>query len=246
MGTPRRSTLLVIVSALGLIACSGSLVPISHAEIPAGTSRRRHPNILMVLTDDLNLDEVSQMPHVRELIGAHGVTFTHAFVSVSLCCPSRTTILRGQYSHNTGVLANGGSNGGFEAAYARGIEQSTIATWLQEAGYRTGLFGKYLNGYPATASDTYVPPGWSDFQSATVGGNPYTEYNYTLNENGVEVPYGARPRDYGTTVYSHAPATLIKAPHRAPRPFFAYLSLYAPHMPSVPALQDRAKFAGAL
>jgi arylsulfatase A-like enzyme len=221
------------------------LGPVSHADLAAGSSRRRRPNILMVLTDDLNLDEVSKMPHVRELVGAHGVTFTHAFVSVSLCCPSRSTILRGQYSHNTGVLANGGSNGGFEAAYGRGIEQSTIATWLQDAGYRTGLFGKYLNGYPATASDTYVPPGWSDFQSPTVGGNPYTEYNYVLNVNGVEVPYGSRPRDYGTTVYTRGANTLIKDAHRAHRPFFAYLSLYAPHMPAVPAPQDRGKFANA-
>ena len=199
----------------------------------------------MVLTDDLNLDELATMPSVQSLIGEHGVTFSHALVSVSLCCPSRTTILRGQYSHNTGVLSNGGTNGGFEAAYGNGVEQSTIATWLHAAGYRTGLFGKYLNGYPATASDTYIPPGWSDFRSPTIGGNPYSEYRYMLNENGREVPYGSRPTDYGTRVYSRQARAFIERAHREHRPFFAYLALYAPHMPAVPAPQDRGKFADA-
>ena len=60
--------------------------------------------------------------------------FTRAMVSVSLCCPSRTTILRGQYAHNTGVETNGGTNGGFEAAYRFGVERSTVATWLHARG----------------------------------------------------------------------------------------------------------------
>ena len=239
----RRPSVLVVIVLVGLAACTTATA--RAAVVPHPIPGRRHPNILMVLTDDLNLDELSTMPHVRSLIGDHGVTFSHAFVSVSLCCPSRSTILRGQYSHNTGVLSNGGTNGGFEAAYAGGLEKSTIATWLHAAGYRTGLFGKYLNGYPATASDTYVPPGWSDFRSPTVGGNPYSEYRYVLNENGREVPYGSRPTDYGTRVYADQARSFIEASHRARRPFFAYLALYAPHMPAVPAPQDRGKFPDA-
>ena len=144
-----------------------------------------------MLTDDLDLGELAQMPILQSKLVEQGVTFSNYFVSVSLCCPSRTTTLRGQYSHNTGVETNGGANGGFATAHANGVESSTVATWLHGAGYRTALIGKYLNGYPNTAGDTYVPPGWDEWDSS-VKGNPYSEYNYTLNENGTLVSLRAQ------------------------------------------------------
>ena len=66
----------------------------------------------------------------RRSSAAQGTTFDDYFVSNSLCCPSRTTTLRGQYAHNTGVWTNGGDNGGFERAHANGVEQDTVATRL--------------------------------------------------------------------------------------------------------------------
>src|SRR5690242_21784920 len=122
-----------LIIAVG-ISIVGPSVPV-HA---AG-----HPNILFILTDDLDLAEIAFMPKLKALLIDQGATFDNYFASVSLCCPSRSTTIRGQYSHNTGVMTNGGGNGGFEVAYARGIEKSTIATWLQDGGYRDGLFGKY-------------------------------------------------------------------------------------------------------
>ena len=144
--------------------------------------------------------DLHAMPGVERAIGRHGMQFTRALVSVSLCCPSRTSILRGQYAHNTGVETNGGTNGGFESAYRFGVEHSTIATWLHRAGYRTGLIGKYLNGFPNTAPESYRPPGWTEWITP-VAGNPYNEYGYRLNVNGRFVDHGFTPADYGTTVY---------------------------------------------
>ena len=63
--------------------------------------------VLFVLADDLDLAEMQYMPMTRNLIGGHGATFDKYFVTDSLCCPSRTTTLRGQYPHNTGVRSNG-------------------------------------------------------------------------------------------------------------------------------------------
>jgi N-acetylglucosamine-6-sulfatase len=72
--------------------------------------------------------------------------FQRAFVSVSLCCSSRATIMRGQYAHNSGVWTNGdGIDGGWQGYKTHGGEQDNLATRLHDAGYRTGLFGKYLN-----------------------------------------------------------------------------------------------------
>src|SRR3712207_8254768 len=80
------------------------------------------------------------------------MTFTSAFVPTALCCPSRATIMRGQYTHNTGIWLNRNSpSGGWEGYKSRGYENNNVATSLDGAGYRTGLFGKYLNGYSGTA-----------------------------------------------------------------------------------------------
>ncbi len=196
----------------------------------------RHPNILFVLADDLDRAEMRHLPHVRALIGAAGTTFDQYLVSNSLCCPSRTTTLRGQYAHNTGVWTNGGDNGGFERAHALGVEQDTVATRLHAAGYTTSLTGKYLNGYPNGASTDDVPPGWDNWASA-VYGHPYSEYGYVLNQNQSYHEYQHRRRDYGTDVYVRLTDRFIRRAVQEHRPFFAYLSVYAPHQPAV---EDRA------
>src|SRR5919204_330803 len=92
------------------------------------------------------------MPHVKRILVNHGVTFRNGFVVNSVCCPSRTAILTGMYSHSTGVYTLSPPDGGFAAF----DDRPTVATWLDARGYTTGLFGKYLNGY----GGTYIPPGW--------------------------------------------------------------------------------------
>jgi arylsulfatase A-like enzyme len=223
--------------AFGAISGGGGAEPSS-----AGAAVK--PNILFVLTDDLDLASIAHMPSLQSKLVQQGVSFSNNFVSVSLCCPSRATSLRGQYSHNTGIKTNGGANGGFATAHANGVESSTIATWLNAAGYRTALIGKYLNGYPNTAGDTYVPPGWDEWYSS-VKGNPYSEYNYTLNENGTLVSYGNKTKDYGTTVYTKKTKEFVTRAAQAGEPFFAYLSVYAPHGPATPAPKDVDLFPGA-
>jgi len=199
--------------------------------------------VLFVLTDDMRLDDLQYMPQVRQLVGDEGATFDNEFDNVTLCCPARTSILRGQYSHNTGVLTNGGTTGGFETAHAIKVEDATVATAMHNAGYVTGLFGKYLNGYPNTVAPSYVPPGWDTWSSSSKG-NAYGEFNYTLNQNGTQVHYGDKPEDYGTDVYTRQTTDFIDHSHDAGKPFFAYLAVYAPHQPATPAPQDADSFPG--
>jgi N-acetylglucosamine-6-sulfatase len=117
--------------------------------------RTPRPNIVFLLTDDMNASDLRSMSNTRRLLADQGTKFTNAFVTNSLCCPSRVTILRGQYSHNHLIWGNSPPLGGFEKFRKLGRERSTIATWLDRAGYDTVLIGKYLNGYDNT---TYVPP----------------------------------------------------------------------------------------
>jgi N-acetylglucosamine-6-sulfatase len=113
------------------------------------------PNIVFILADDMRKDDLRYMPKTRSLLNDKGMSFQNAFVSNALCCPSRATIMRGQYSHNTKVWTNGGSSGGWQAYRNNGLQRDNVATRLDSAGYRTALFGKYLNGYNTTS----VPRG---------------------------------------------------------------------------------------
>src|SRR3954468_8936897 len=112
---------------------------------PCVAAAQTRPNIVFVLTDDLSWNLVPYMPQVQQL-QREGMTFERYVVTDSLCCPSRASILTGRYPHSTGVLKNMGADGGFGAFHGY-EEESTFATALQRRGYRTGLFGKYLNGY---------------------------------------------------------------------------------------------------
>jgi len=125
---------------------------------PSQTISGNRPNIVFILTDDLAWNLVQYMPHVLKM-QKDGVTFANAFVTDSLCCPSRASIFTGRYPHDTGIFRNVGNNGGYLAFLKRGHEQSTFAIALSAAGYRTALLGKYLNGYiPASHPP---PPGWT-------------------------------------------------------------------------------------
>ncbi len=192
------------------------------------------PNIVFILTDDLDLQSIDQIPELRPLLQDAGVTYTHDYVSLSLCCPSRATILRGQYAHNTGIYWNTGRNGGYPRFVSTGDEASTLGTWMRGAGYDTALFGKYLNGYPEKGQERKVPAGWADW-IVPVAGNPYGEFGYTLNTLGRFRRYGRAARAYLTDVLSQRAVEYIHAETSRKSPFFLYLATYAPHSPETPA-----------
>jgi N-acetylglucosamine-6-sulfatase len=201
---------------------ASTVVPPTTA--PASSSR---PNVVIILTDDQRADDLSHMDAVRDLLVRHGVSFDRAFASNPLCCPSRTSILRGQYSHTTGIYSNINSLiGGWQGVRERGLERSMLGPWLDAAGYRTALVGKYLNHYD---DPTYVPPGW-DFWRA----RDYGYYNYTVSQDGVPRTYGSAPRDYSTDVFTHYAEEFIGTTDPA-TPLFLYLAYNAPHKPSIPA-----------
>lgn len=195
------------------------------------------PNIVFILTDDLSNDLLPFMPHVQEL-QRQGLTFTHYFVTNSLCCPSRGSILTGGYPHTTGVLTNGGGNGGHPEFVYRNDDDHTFATSLQAAGYTTALMGKYLNGYrastPAGGPAAAVPPGWSEWY---VPGDHdgYSGFDYTLNENGRLVHYGHAPREYLTDVLADKSTEFVRRAAGGTKPFLLEVSTFAPHAPYTPA-----------
>ena len=102
-------------------------------------------NVIFILTDDQSATELAAMPNTQALIGGQGMTFTRAYIPYPLCCPSRASMLTGEYMHNHGVRGNGGPFGGWERLVPH--ESNTIATQLQDDGYYNVHIGKYVNGY---------------------------------------------------------------------------------------------------
>ena len=191
---------------------------------------RERPNIVLILTDDMNLQALPYMPYLRRELIARGTSFTNAFVSDSVCGPSRVSILTGQYAHNHKVFDNKPPSG-FRKWYRDGGERSTLATWLQDVGYSTALAGKYLNFYPRRQDRSYVPPGWTHWFGLFF---PEAYYDFEMNENGRVVRFGIGAEDYQTDVLAtHALALIESIP--TTQPFFLQLSTFAPHAPPIPA-----------
>jgi N-acetylglucosamine-6-sulfatase len=193
------------------------------------------PNIVLVVTDDQRWDTLDVMPTVRRALVGRGVTFENGFVVNPLCCPSRASILTGLHSHSTGVYNNGGPFGGFRSFR----DDSTLATWLDDAGYETALIGKYLNRY----GGTYVPPGWDRWVafSGRPRPRPSAYYDYVLNVDGELRPYGDAPAQYSTDVLAREAVSFIR---EASGPFFLYFAPSAPHGPATPAPRHADAFAG--
>jgi arylsulfatase A-like enzyme len=244
----KRQPLIGIYALLGLaLVCALAVSCFPSAQGQQAAEAREEPeppNVVLILTDDLALEDINeesleQMPNLRALM-EEGTTFENAFVSNSLCCPSRATILRGQYTHNHEILSNEPPQGGFMKFRFLGHEDSTMATWLREQGYRTAFFGKYMNGY----SDTHVPPGWDEWYG--ISGNFLSN---DLNENGHIVRYDTdryhlddvlseRASDYVERTAGADPPFFT-----ADRPFLMWIGTKAPHQPATPAPRHEDEFA---
>jgi N-acetylglucosamine-6-sulfatase len=239
----RRTVLVLAPAALTVLFISA----ITDSPPPAAQTK---PNFVFILTDDMRKDDLKYMPKTRALLGNKGMRFENAYVSLAWCCPSRATIMRGQYAHNHGVwFIQNTADGGWQGYKNLGNEQDNIATRLHDAGYRTGLFGKYLNFYDDT---TTAPPGWDDWFAMLE--NPMLErqqryFDYDVNVNGTTRHFGTRAQDYSTDVFRRQTRAFIDASVGAGKSFFAYVAPSAPHTvsshePPTPAPRHENAFDG--
>jgi N-acetylglucosamine-6-sulfatase len=232
----RRTVLLLISVVLSVVLLSGG----SSATFRQAQAITAKPNIVFILADDMRKDDLQYMPKTQTRLGAEGMQFENAFVSYGLCCPSRATILTGQYAHNNGVWTNGNppntTDGGWEGFKTGGHEQDNLAVRLDEAGYSTGLLGKYLNQYRGKA----VPPHWDRWFATST----FDYFNYDINDNGTIKHFGTDQRDYLTDVLTKRTQQFIGNSVAGGRPFFAYVAPIAPHGPQIPAPRDQHTFDG--
>jgi len=218
-------------------------------------------NIILILTDDQRWDTICvdgiknaicdnleefPMPNIQNELVDKGFVFTNAHVTNPLCCPARASFLSGGfYSHNTGILHNHFPNGGAGklAGYGENekMDDLTIATVLQENGYKTALIGKYMNGYYEINNNeenfVYVPPGWDDFIVINERGKTWTYLNNTvIGHNGTFEKIDEISNLYVGEYEKLKSLNFIKNncnSDKCEKPFFLLLSTVIPHSPSI-------------
>lgn len=196
-------------------------------------AREEHrPNVVFVLVDDMNARLLPYLPALRRMLPEKGMSLEMT-VATPVCTPSRATILTGRYAHNTEVKTNGIFSGGIWAFVKKGHEQRTVATWLQAAGYQTGLFGKYLNGHEG--KHAIVPPGWNRW----VGYKKITMSRYDIEvvEDGGVTKTVAK--EYDTDYFTDAAVDWVG---KTREPFFAMWAPMTPHGPFVPPPAHKGSF----
>jgi len=220
---------------IGIVAviCLTALVPeplIVQDHARAGrqgtTIERGRPNVLLILTDDQRAGAMRVMPATRRLIARQGVTFRNAHATTPLCCPSRASIMTGQYAHNHGVKRNGNPE--------RLSMSHTLHHDLKEAGYVTAMIGKFLNEW----NPQLIPPDFDQVSQLVPAKSPFAPtstdgYSRTL------FYLNGRPRivtRYSTDFLAkRVSRTLAKFNRRDRRPWLMYVNTYAPHPPANPA-----------
>lgn len=216
-----RLALLFFAALVASFACSYASAQAQQAPEP--------PNFVLIVADDMAASDLQHMTLTQEHLAAKGTTFSNALVSDPLCCPSRATILTGLYPHNHGIWSiYNERGGGFEGFRDRGLEERTVATWLDGAGYRTALMGKYFNGY----NSRHIPPGWDEWLGMI--GN---FENRTMNDNGELVPLRGNQAD----LFAKEAGEFVGG---SEEPFFLYIGTHAPHGPPDVASRHKRLFEG--
>jgi N-acetylglucosamine-6-sulfatase len=173
------------VFATALLLGTVIFLPGSYSAEPSNAQAgSQNSNIIFILTDDQRYDDLESMPKTKRLLADNGMSFDNTYVPFSQCCPSRSSILTGQYTHNHQVWGNESPEGGWQKFHDQGHEQDDLATHLHNAGYKTTLMGKYLNDYDSLL----IPPGWDDWFACICSTLPY--YDYYMNDNGTKRYFG--------------------------------------------------------
>ncbi len=198
----------MLLASIGLSTLGRQVLPPAHG-----------PNVILVMTDDMRMDDLQFMPHVRHLLTDQGATFSQMLSPYPLCCPARAEVLSGQYSHNNGVQGNAWPRGG----YYKLDSSNTLPVWVRDHGYETAFMGKYLNEYGARDPHV-VPPGWDVWDGSL--DNVYDYNHVILNQNGTVVGY---PHVYQTDLFDQTSQDLVRQFTNSDRPYFMWVSYVAPH-----------------
>ncbi|MFN2588618.1 MAG: sulfatase [Actinomycetota bacterium] len=206
----------------------GAAAAVAVAVLPGGgagvaqTPEPVRPNVLIVMTDDQRAaGTLDVMPRTRRWFERGGTRFVNALATTPTCCPSRASVMTGLYAHNHGVRTS-------ERGQAELLDQQlTMQRYLRREGYRTAIFGKYLNAWPRD-----VDPPWFDAWAILSDSTARAYFHGRWNVNG-EVRERKR---YSTRIVEREALAFLKTAEGEDdaQPWLMYLTPTSPHLPAVP------------
>ncbi|MAT91966.1 MAG: arylsulfatase [Halioglobus sp.] len=227
MNKNKRKAFGVLLIAGALSIASWFHLTSSQQDSEAAWPKSGKPNILLIVTDDQRWDQLGlvqaeqgqnalfpflKTPHLDALAN-DGIRFRNAFVTTSLCSPSRSSILTGRFAHAHGVIDN----------YTPASDQPNWASMLKDSGYTTAYFGKWHHGRQLER------PGF-EYVATFRGQGHYKGTRFFIGESGAR-----KPLDTRGYVDSHSVnyfSEYLDTPRD--KPFAAVIGLKAVHQPFTP------------
>ncbi|MDQ4125252.1 MAG: sulfatase [Actinomycetota bacterium] len=207
-----------IAAALAVAAATSAVGGPGRA---AQTAPREQPNVLIVITDDQRAAGTMRvMPLTRRWFEEDGTHYVNALVTTPTCCPSRASVMTGLYAHNHDVHTS-------EAGQAENMDQLlTLQRYLRRDGYRTAIYGKYLNAWPRE-----IDPPWFDDWAILSDSTARAYFNGRWNVNGKV----GRLKSYSTRIIERKALRFVEASEADDdQPWLMYLAPMSPHLPATP------------
>ena len=163
-------------------------------------------NVVLIVVDDAIGDMWSKMTYLDSLPDGRWAKFPNAVVNYPLCGPSRLTLWTGRYNHHLDGMYWHGEPGDTAVTGTLAHWDNTVGPthmfpeWIRKAGYHNACIGKYLNIYPWSRGDAYIPAGWHEWKvwldDVGLGGahathDGPTHFDYVMNVNGTTTSFGS-------------------------------------------------------
>ena len=223
----------LIASITLLVPLIAEVVPVPENIVPEKIQGAKPRNVVFILTDDHRYDAMSFMDHPfaktphMDTMAKNGAHLKNAFVTTSLCSPSRASILTGLYTFRHRVIDN-----------QRPVPEGTkfFPQYLQKSGYTTAFVGKWHMGH----ENDEQRPGFDYWVSFKGQGHYYPPHDkYTINDNGKRAPQDG----YITTFLEQHAIDFLETQTDRDKPFFLYVSHKAVHGPFTPEPKYRGSLA---
>jgi arylsulfatase A-like enzyme len=210
-----------------------ALVGIAQAAHAQDAGKRSRPNVIIFLADDLGHADIGFQQRSKDVktpnvdaIAKHGVRFTQAYVSCPVCAPTRAGLLTGRYQQRFGFEQNPSPQ--TPPNYGLPGDQVLLARLLKDAGYATGMVGKWHLGFEPEQHP--MSQGFDEFFGFLAGAHGYLDIGQGKNA----VLRGREPAEkvtYLTDDFAREAAAFIDKHANGGKPYFLYVAFNAVHTP---------------